>query len=284
VAFGLPFAAGGAALVLFGAGVRGGALRGGPGPRWLAAAVGLVFAWIGLAFVVHGARELRRRRAVRRLERRHPGQPWWSDHPWDPRGAGDQTLAEAVRAACVALFVLLFLVPFHWVGFFAPHRVVVFGLFALVFDAVALGLVWRALYLVVRMLKYGRGAVAFARFPFRRGELVELFVAVPSGVSAPSELVATLRCVQERFEVRGSGKGRSTEVVSYELLAPATAVTAVTPPPGHAGGAAFRIAARIPADAPATALAERPARYWELELSAALPGVDYGAAFLVPVY
>lgn len=278
---GIPFTAVGAALALFGAGVVGHGRLGAGAPPWLAVVFGGVFAWAGLSFVVHGALELRRRRRVRLLQRRHPEQPCWSDHPWDPRGAHDQTPAEALRAAYFALFMVVFLTPFHWVGFFAPDRVVVFGLFALVFDLAAAAVLWRAIYLLIRMMKYGRGALVFARFPFRPGERVELYVAAPRGVRAPGDVTATLRCVQERFEVRGTGKNRSMVTVCYELLAAPVGVTAVD---DGAGGTALRLAAEVPRGAPPTALAQRPPRYWELELSAATPGVDYGATYLVPVY
>ena len=40
----------------------------------------------------------------------------------------------------------------------------------------------------------------------------------------------------------------------------------------------------VPPDAPGTSLVMRPPRYWELEVNAAMPGVDYRAVFLVPVY
>lgn len=103
----------------------------------------------------------------------------------------------------------------------------------------------------------------------------------PAGISAAAELTATLRCVQERVEVRGTGKGRGTVVVCYELRAPATAVALTT---DGRGRPAFRVTAPIPPDAPATALGEHPPRYWELDLAAARPGVDYGASFPVPVY
>jgi hypothetical protein len=278
---GTPFTIVGLALALLGHGTIGPATRATNSPRWIVVAMGLVFAWAGLLFVAHGVRGLLRARASRRLARRHPGQPWWSDHPWDSRGARDQTPAAAARAAHFAAFVLLFLAPFHWIGFFAPDRVIAFGVVALLFDLVALALVWRALYLVARLMRYGRGAVWFTRFPFRLGEAVELLVPAPTGITAAAELTATLRCVQERVEVRGTGKGRSVVVVCYELLAPPTAVTLTT---DGRGRPAFRVTAHIPPDAPPTALGEHPPRYWELDLAAARPGVDYGARFLVPVY
>jgi hypothetical protein len=33
-----------------------------------------------------------------------------------------------------------------------------------------------------------------------------------------------------------------------------------------------------------TALSQRPARFWELEVRADTPGVDYHSRFLLPVY
>jgi hypothetical protein len=40
----------------------------------------------------------------------------------------------------------------------------------------------------------------------------------------------------------------------------------------------------FPADAAPTRLSERPPRYWELEIGAEVPGIDYQGRFLLPVY
>lgn len=110
---------------------------------------------------------------------------------------------------------------------------------------------------------------------------VELLVPVPRAIASRAEVTATLRCLQERFEERGTGKGRSTEVVCYELAAPPAIVALAA---DGCGGSVLRTQASVPADAPATALGALPPRYWEVELAAARPGVDYAATFLVPVY
>lgn len=279
---GLPFAGVGGALVAYGLRWLAPAERAGDAPRWLATVAGVIFAWAGLSFVVHGVRGLGRRRRVRELVRRHPGQPWWSDHPWDPRGARDGTGAEMARALYMAVFMAVFLVPFHWIGFFAPDRVLGFGLVSLLFDLAILALLGRAAYLAARRAKFGRGAIAFARFPFRVGETVDAYLAPPRGLErAPEALAGTLRCVGERYEVRGTGEDRRSTVVCYELYAAPVTVTTVD---DGAGGTALHVSAPIAPGAPATVLAERPPRYWELELRADAPGVDYAATFLVPVY
>jgi hypothetical protein len=46
-----------------------------------------------------------------------------------------------------------------------------------------------------------------------------------------------------------------------------------------------RIECALPDDpALTTALSEHPARYWELELRAETEGIDFVAAFLLPIY
>jgi hypothetical protein len=55
-------------------------------------ALGVVVA--GLALLVRGRRGLSRRRRVRRLRARHPGEPWLWEHPWNAFASFDETGAE----------------------------------------------------------------------------------------------------------------------------------------------------------------------------------------------
>ena len=143
------------------------------------------------------------------------------------------------------------------------------------------GLAWllfRAVRLVLIRRRYGRSWLRFARFPFRAGDRVELSLDSFGALSLVPSLQATLRCVQERYETRGTGKNRSTQVVCYALWS--ASVTVEKDRKGF-----FDFTFDIPAGAPSTALRERPARYWELVLSSGdVPGVDYEARFLGPVY
>lgn len=255
-----------------------GSMRGMHAPRELLALCGGIFAIAGAWVIVNGALDLWRKRAAAERAAAMPGQPWYWDHSWRSDGTGNDTMREVVKAFGFALFIVIFLLPFHWVGFMAPNGPRVFGFAALLFDLFAVGLVVRGVRLLLMRRRYGASWLRFARFPFHAGDRVEVSLDGYGGLSAMARLTGTLRCVQERYETRGTGRNRSTKVIRYALWS-ATSVAARD----RNGGFAFCF--DVPAGAPSTALSERPARYWELAVSSDdVPGVDYAASFLVPVY
>ena len=279
---GLPIVAVGLAVM----GVAGGYITvdhssGRQMPTWFAAILGAVFAWAGMSFVVHGLGGARRTARARRLRAAHPAEPWRWDHRWDERGSTDDTAVRAGQSVYAAVFMFVFLVPFHWVGFVARDGSLIFGLVALLFDAAALALLARGIYLFARRLKYGSGRALFARFPFRRGTTLEVHIESPRALPQHAVVSATLRCIQERY-VRSGGGGDETVTVScielYRDMGPAPFVTT------GAGGRALRVRFDLPRDVPITDLASRPCRYWEVEVEAGTDGVDYAARYLVPVY
>lgn len=245
-------------------------------PAWIGPVIGALFAIAGLSFVVHGFAGLRVERRVRRLRETHPREPWVWDHPWDESGSRDDSGRRIARAVWLTGFLMLFLVPFNWVGFFSPERPVPFAAIAALMDLGVFACAWWTVYLVRRRAKYGVSTLRFRRFPFRVGGELELHLARPArlaGIEAPE---ATLRCVQERYETRGAGRNRSQVVVAYE-------VWSTTARAGFRWGEyVWRF--EVPEDVRGTALSERPPRYWELELAIETDGVDYAGTFLVPVY
>ena len=250
-------------------------------PGWIVAVAAGMFALAGMSLTFHGVRGVRRMARVTRMRAAHPNEPWRWDHAWDQRIARDDPGARGRYFLTVALFLLTFLTPFHWIGFFAPRPALPFGIVALLFDAIAAGLLVAAGYFFLRRLKYGAAVARFAHFPFRRGSTLELHVDVPRALPQHAIATATLRCVQERYVTTGTGEDRTTSVQCFEVYrdsAPAELVGA------GAGRQALRVSFAIPADVPVTDLASRPCRYWELDIGAATDGVDYGARFLVPVY
>lgn len=247
-------------------------------PRAIVALSGAIFALAGLYVVINGLVDIWRKRATTERAAAMPGQPWFWDYPWRADGIGNDTTREIVKALGFAAFIAVFLTPFHWIAFFAKPRVPVFGFGALLFDLVIAGLLVRAGRLALMRRRYGASWLSFAHFPFHPGGPVALNLDGYGGLSAMTRLTGTLRCVQERYETRGTGENRTTKVVCYALWSATTVADR-----DRNGGFAFSF--DVPAGLPSTVLSERPARYWELAVeSDDVPGVDYTASFLVPVY
>lgn len=245
-------------------------------PELIGLLLGVLFAIAGMSFVVHGIMGIRVQRRVERLRSTHVREPWVWDHPWDERGSRDESGWRIGRVVWCSGFLALFAIPFNWVGFLSPERPVIFAMVAVLMDCLLVGCVWRAMYLIGQRAKYGPMMLRFRRFPFRPGGEVEVHMARPARLAGIEAPVAVLRCVQERYDMRGGGEDRSQMVVAYELWSDRQAATF------RWGEFVWRFA--LPEGVPGTALSERPPRYWELELRVEMPGVDFGGTFLVPVY
>ncbi len=278
VAFGSVFALPGAGIILLALGVIGDVDRGRNAPRWVVFVAGVIFFLAGAFVVAGGIGNLRMRRRVAALQRHFPDDPWRWDHGWSDTGVTDASGRGIARLIGFFVFLELFLAPFHWIGWFSPERPLPFRLLPLLFDLVALGVLWQAGVLVARRRRYGATSLRFGRFPFFAGSDVRVALPRTGQLTFLARLTATLRCIQERYEQRGSGENRSTKVVYYELWSRTIEVE-----PSRRGE--FEMTFALPPDVPATELSARPARFWELELaSGEVVGADYAATFLVPVY
>ena len=278
VLFGSVFAIPGIGIMLLALGLIGDIDRGRNAPRWVVFVAGMIFFLAGAFVIAAGVGTLRMRRRVAELQRHFPDHPWRWDHEWSDTGAYDASVPRIARTIGLFLFLELFLAPFHWIGWFSPERPLAFRLVPLLFDLVALGVLWQAGVLLARRRRYGATAVRFARFPFHVGGDVRVALPRAGHLAALPRLKATLRCVQERYEQRGTGKERSTQVVYYALWSRTIDVE-----PSRRGD--FEMVFELPGDVPSTELSARPARFWELELaSGEVPGADYSATFLLPVY
>lgn len=279
---GPPFAAAGVAMLGVAAGLIALPQTGSREiPVWLVAPLGAVFTWAGVSMFAHGLRGAVRSLRARKRRQAHPAEPWRWDHVWDERGATDDAGSRARQSFATALFMVVFLVPFHWIGFVARDGSLVFGIVALLFDLVVVALLWRGVYLLAHRMKYGAGRAIFARFPFRRGSPLELHVIAPAALPQHAIVTATLRCIQERYVRRGTGEDATVSVACIEVHRDTAPAPIVSIP---SGGRALRVRFDLPADVPTTDLASRPCRYWEIDVEASTDGVDYAARYLVPIY
>jgi hypothetical protein len=238
---------------------------------------GAAFGAAGASFIAHGVRGVVRQRAAATQRRSFPMQPWHWDHDWDVRGMTDRGWEEVRRAFMFALMASLILAPGNWAMVVLPDMPVWAKAVIVLFDLMIGYALWRGAYMAMRTIKYGRPRLRAHRFPLHPGMSAELVLERRGPLGAIEAFNVTLRCVQERYEQRGSGKNRSQVVVCYAIWAEQRAVPC-------ANGGPLELRFDIPPDLPGCALSERPARYWELELSGEAPGIDYGGTFLVPIY
>jgi hypothetical protein len=214
-------------------------------------------------------------------------EPWLADHPWrregiadhSPRRAGGAMVAGGLMAAAASAMGWRIVGDSDWPQVLLPGAVI--GLIL----ALALGLFGWGVLLLLRRARHGVSELRFVRGPFRLGGPLEVVLVRDPGAPPLEGLTATLRCVVERW-VDQPGIDDAGEIASRRQVERQVVWSEARPVP-FVLGSRLPIRFELPAPGGAavgTALSRRPPRHWELELEARLPGLDYGAVFLVPVY
>ena len=248
---------------------------------WLGYFAAATIACFG-AFIAGGALVgMRRRGRLESLALDRPDAPWLADWEWDPDAAHDENVRSMTTVCATAAFLAVFLTPFNvlvFSGELDAGETLGAGLLLLVFDAIAAFALYAAVVTVWRNVKFGRSRLELGECPFRLGQrLAARFVTTrPIGAA---ELRCTLRCVEEHWTETVDSRGRRhPKQESYQIYEDSTTMLL-------AGGREAAIAFDLPDAAHyATALSATPPRYWELEVTAETPGLDFHAMFLVPVY
>jgi hypothetical protein len=125
-------------------------------------------------------------------------------------------------------------------------------------------------------MKYGKNRVLFHSFPFCPGQDMSVAFAADKRLRNQA-LHADLQCIQEYYESSGSGDNRSTQLV-FELLYSAAGEFHTD------GGGIANLTFHLPPNAASTDLIGSPPRYWELVITAKVPGIDFWGIFLMPIY
>lgn len=278
--FGFVFVAAGTAIVLVGQRIIPVDPSGVHAPWWVLTVAGVSFAGGGIAVWGMAATQQRAERHRREAMRRFAGSAAHADHAWDPRGDGSRQWRRAGTAVLGAAFLSVFLSLFNWWAWGAGGPWVV-RIVVIVFDLVLVLVWWEAVVRVGRALKFGASRVAFTRFPYRLAEPVVIRWIPPKGVGRATRGEFTLRCVEEFYEERGSGKDSNRFMVHEEICAETQSFDrAETFAPGR--GVEFRFA--LPENARPTLLtADRPV-FWEFEARLKMPGFDFEERYLIPIY
>ncbi len=279
VLFGLPFVAVGLGAMLAGTGHIPLAAPKMNAPLWILAVFGLVFALAGgvvwnMAWRLH--------RANRRLRELGERNPELADYPWDQCGFTPPRWSRVIKGIGLLIFLALFLSMFNWWAFWSngpwPVKMIV-GLF----DLFLVLAVWQVIMALGHALKFGPSRIEFGRFPFRPGETVSLYWQVPRGMARAANGNFTLRCVEEWYETRGSGRNRKRTLVQEQIW---SGIGHLDQPCEILPGKTEELQFALPAEAVGTALSYRGSKavFWELVIHLDLAGLDFRESYLVPVY
>lgn len=280
--FGLVFVAIGAFIVLIGLRVIPADPSSVNAPYWVVTLCGVIFATFGAIIwgMVRQERRLIQRR--RTLAERHPYSTVFADYPWNPMGVAKSPWGPAWKAFGIALFLAVFLAPFNWWAWGSEDGVLMVKIIVILFDLILLLTVFELVRRILIGLKYGRSRLEYATFPALTGSRVDLRWFPPAGLENATKIVFVLRCVEEWIEASGSGDNRTTQLIHEQLWA---ATRATEGPVNCRPDYPIDLSFDLSATAPGSNLAgELKITFWELDVSAEAPGVDFQERYLVPVY
>ena len=278
--FGLPFAGAGAFILLMGLGKIEVDPSKVHAPMWIISLFGLLFLLAGFSFIWHGLDGVRRKARIKNVKTTRAFSPWLWDYEWQALGISDNKIYKVLRGLIMLIVVGAFLAPFHWWAFVSNEGHLMVKIMVVFFDLVfGLGGGYYFFHNLALYLKYGNSRLRFGNFPFLLGDkLSVVLVGLPSEIN---QLQLDLRFIEEQYETRGSGRNRESRVVCYQLYHEARILK------GREAASSGKLSLEwdLPGEPDMTStLSQRPAHFWELEVKADTPGVDYHSRFLLPVY
>jgi hypothetical protein len=234
----------------------------------------LVFGGVGFGGIASLVRSRRRLAEGATLEQRHPDAPWLWREDWAARRITDSARLALWGSWAFAILWNLASLPAAVVAV----RVLLgqgqrTALVALVFPAVGLGLLVWAVRATLRYRRFGVSQLELGTLPAVVGHSLDGTVRVPAGLRPPEGFRLVLSCI--RRESSGTGRSRSTtERILWQEERRAMG-----------GGTGIPVAFAIPPDAlPSDPRSAGDRVLWRLDVTGEVPGVDYSAAFEVPVF
>ena len=280
--FGFIFIGVGTAVILLAMGIIPSSEENFNAPKGLVGIIGGIFAVAGVSIVLGGVNGVSKKAKLRNKALQHPDQPWLADYNWSEAGSRDDTLRQVTKMFMGAIFISVFMVPFNWLIFFSDESVPFFvHIIISIFDLAALAAWGYAVYLLGRWLKYRDSRIIFDTFPFFLGQMLSVRWSPSRALGNYNKITFILRCVEEVKETTGTGKNRQTQIVSYQIWADQFVVDE---PGRHEGLYDVPVTFLLPADGRPTKINAPLAQYWEIEIHADTPGIDFKADYMVPVY
>jgi hypothetical protein len=228
----------------------------------------------------HGATGLRRLWNMSHGKQKLSNRPWLWDYPWQASGMTDNKLQESLTSVVALAVFVTFLAPFNWIAFLSDSGGIFWQVLTGLIDVIILvGVGGYLLKKVGQFWTFGNGRVSFQEFPFFLDQTMSLTIErLPIDIST---VQFNLRCIEEAYEIRKRGRKQESIVVCYQIYHDTQTIRGeLINETGQ-----LRCSWNLPDDKHLTSTpSERPATFWELEVRAERPGLDYHSRFLLPIY
>lgn len=205
-----------------------------------------------------------------------------ADYGWDEKGYTPPRWSTPLKMAGIGLAVTAFLSMFNWWAFIISGPWMIKGIVGL-FDALLIGFWCQNVVAFLRAAKFGNSRIEFTQFPFHLGEPVVIRWLTPTGINRVESGTFELRCVEQWYERRGSGKNSSSQLVQEELW---SATQTLSGPQDVPPGKVVELRFEPPHSALPTCLSVKGAKpvFWELVVAFKERGLDFKQTYLVPIY
>lgn len=204
------------------------------------------------------------------------------DYPWNRHHCvilgTDRLKTSLTWAAVMTCIMFVFNV---WILRNGPDSFAIVHLVILAFDLLVLWMWCKAAYHWLQARKFGASRVEYLRFPYSVREPVRLRWIVPRNVTNAQSAVFTLRCIHERTEHFIKNGERSAQIVNEEWWA---GEWSLTRPERWTPGECIELEWEPMPGLPGTRLNAEEIYFWRLDVRMSLPGTDFFAGYLVPVY
>ena len=240
----------------------------------------LVFGGAGSGVIAFAIYSSRSQRGQQKREDDHPDEPWRWNPEWDSpvlKDGGNKLLIFAIAFASLWNLISAPIPFLIWEEVTDKGNTA--ALFALLFPLVGLGLIAWVVWLLMQRRRYGNATFTLDSLPVALGGQLSGKLHIPTKLAEGDLLNVHLDCVRRR--ITGSGKHRSTD----EDLLWQDSQRLRLQPHHLMQGTRVHIAFPVPEDQPQTdGRNPRDAIVWRLRMSAETPGVDFSAAFEIPVF
>jgi hypothetical protein len=253
--------------------------------RWEMAAFQMIFVLafggVGFGLLIGGLVAYRTGRVRAALATSNPEAPWMWKADWAAGRIVSSSKAMMLATLIFAAFWNLVSAPLWFV---LPHEIIEKGnllaLLGLLFPAIGLFLVWRAIVAIITWWKFGQSVFQMASVPGVIGGQLAGEIRTSAKIRPEDGFHLTLTCVQRI--TTGSGKQSHTSekvlwaderTVAHELLDDMAEISAIP------------VEFSIPHNCrPSDESRPRDQTVWRLKAAAAVPGIDYSTTFEVPVF